>query len=149
MSVRKNCPYLLLCQCSPAFTRRDRLSGYQSDGRRYLRRRLPPPQFPTRSPRNASNSLHLPRPSPPPLPPDRSYPVFYTTAGSFINQPPAAQNTTSDPPPPPPTHRRIPPPPILENSSISFLLSLIFRVYRCGSLCVYTHTYIYICLSFL
>lgn len=133
-----------LYQPSPAFTRRDRLSGYQSDGRRYLRRRLPPPQFPTRSLRNATNPLHLPHLSYHPTVVPR---VLHNCR--FINQPPAAQNTTSNPPPPPPpTHRRISPPLLLENSSISLLLSLIFRAYRCCSLSVYTHTYIYICLSF-
>lgn len=103
-----------------AGTRR-RLSSYQSDGRRYLRRRL--------------RSLHR-RPCSAPIPVPGPRPVFYTTAGSSINRPPAKHNihpyaaaAVTDAPANPFPFPTVSFP--RENSSILFLLSLIFRVYRC------------------
>lgn len=126
---------------------RRRLSSYQSDGRRYLRRRVSPPRS---SPlRRSSVSALLSRPRVTPAhaparsahPPAPTVPVLHNRR--LINQPPAGE--TQHPQPararPPACRRRrrrhrhtgkscaarslLP-----ENSSILFLLSLIFRVYH-------------------
>lgn len=148
MSVRKNCPYLLLPPLAiyrplPVSTglhqKRPsiRLSiGWETISQTSVAAAAVSHSF-------AEKRLELSTPSPPLPPPDVVPRVLHNCR--LINQPPAAQNTTSNPPPL--THRRIP----LPTPSRKLINFISFVLNFSGlplplALCVHTYVYIYMSL---